>query len=60
MTIKIGILNETDENERRVAATPQISQLLNKLDVAGYPDSEYTAQKFTILPSALPLIVAGI
>src|ERR671919_1689846 len=63
MTIKIGILNETDENERRVAATPQISQLLNKLDVAwvmesgagvqtGYPDSEYTAQKFTLLPSA--------
>ena len=63
MTIKIGILNETDEYERRVAATPQISHLLNKLDVAwvmesgtgvqaGYPDSEYTAQKFTLLPSA--------
>jgi H+-translocating NAD(P) transhydrogenase subunit alpha len=63
MTIKIGILNETDENESRAAATPQISQLLNKLDVAwvmesgagvqaGYPDSEYTAQKFTLLPSA--------
>jgi proton-translocating NAD(P)+ transhydrogenase subunit alpha len=63
MTIKIGILNETDEYERRAAATPQISQLLNKLDVAwvmesgagvqaGHPDSEYTAQKFTLLPSA--------
>jgi H+-translocating NAD(P) transhydrogenase subunit alpha len=63
MTIKIGILNETDEYERRAAATPQISQLLNKLDVAwvmesgagvqaGYPDSEYTAQEFTLLPSA--------
>ena len=63
MTITIGILNETDEYERRVAATPQISHLLNKLDVAwvmesgagvqaGYPDSEHTAQKFTLLPSA--------
>ena len=51
MPIKIGILNETDEYERRVAATPQISHLLNKLDLAwvmesgagvqaGYPDSE--------------------
>ena len=35
MTIKIGIHTETDEYERRVAATPQISQLLNKLDLDG-------------------------
>ncbi|MGY2499196.1 hypothetical protein ACW4UO_32605, partial [Klebsiella pneumoniae] len=59
----IGIINEADEHERRVAATPQVTQLLNKPDVAwlmekgagaaaGYPDSEYSAQKFSILPSA--------
>ena len=67
MTIKIGILNETDENERRVAATPQISQLLNKLDVAwvmesgagiaaGFKDSDYADHGMVILNSAAEVL----
>ncbi len=67
MGLKIGAINETIGVEKRVAVTPQVVQILKKMDLqwfietaagaaAGYGDHEYSALGFSVVGSSPELL----